>query len=109
MAMRRAVYLEVGGMEESKLRVGYSDVDFCLRVREKGYRVLFAPRAELFHLEAASRGLDASPGKLLRAREEREYMIRRWGALVDEDPFLNPNLCVVNERLALASPPRVTF
>jgi GT2 family glycosyltransferase len=104
MAMRRAVFLEVGGMEQSKLRVAYNDVDFCLRVREKGYRVVFAPRAELFHLEAASRGLDAAPEKLRRAREEREYMVRRWGALVDHDPFLNSNLCVVNERLALCPP-----
>ncbi len=105
MAMRRSVFLEVGGLEETELRVAYNDIDLCLRVREKGYRVVFAPGAELFHLEAASRGLDVSPEKQLRARQEREYMVRRWGPLVDRDPYLSPNLCVVNERLALASPP----
>ena len=105
MAMRRDVYLEAGGMEERELRVAYNDVDFCLRVREKGYRIVYAANAELFHLEAASRGLDTSTQKLRRSREERAYLVRRWGELVDQDPYLNPNLCVVNERLALSAPP----
>jgi GT2 family glycosyltransferase len=104
MAMRRRVFQEAGGLEETRLSVGYNDIDLCLRVRAKGYRVLFAPNAELFHLEAASRGLDLSPEKQRRAREEQSYMIGRWGDLVEHDPFLNRNLCVVNERLALAPP-----
>ena len=104
MAMRRSVFLEAGGLEE-RLQVAYNDIDLCLRVRERGYRVVFAPDAELFHFEAATRGLDIAPEKRARAQQEREHMIERWGALVDRDPYLNPNLCVVNERLAFASPP----
>ena len=106
MAMRRAVFLEAGGLEEAELRVGYNDIDLCLRVREKGYRVVLDPGVTLFHLEAATRGLDVTPDELRRARQERAYVVGRWGALVDRDPYLNPNLCVVNERLALSPPLR---
>jgi GT2 family glycosyltransferase len=55
MMIRREVWREVGGMDET-LRVAFNDVDLCLRLRRAGYRVVYTPLAELHHHESASRG-----------------------------------------------------
>ena len=57
--VKREVYLQVGGFDEN-LAVTFNDVDFCLRLREAGYRILWTPYAELIHHESASRGFDDS-------------------------------------------------
>ena len=58
MVLRRAVYEEVGGFDEINLPVSYNDVDFCLRLRARGYRIVWTPYAELDHLESVTRGQD---------------------------------------------------
>lgn len=40
--------MEVGGMNE-ELAVAYNDIDFCLRVKEVGYKNVYTPYAELYH------------------------------------------------------------
>jgi GT2 family glycosyltransferase len=57
LLVKAAVYDEAGGLDEG-FAVAFNDVDFCLRVRALGYRVLFTPYAELYHYESKSRGLD---------------------------------------------------
>jgi GT2 family glycosyltransferase len=86
---RRDLYLEVGGMEPS-LRVAYNDVDFCLKLRARGQRVIWTPLAELYHHEGKSRGKDRRG----RARFEREiaFVQQRWSDVIAADPFYNPNL-----------------
>ena len=51
LVVRKSVFDEVGGLDERNLPVAFNDVDFCLRVRAKGYRNVWTPHAELFHLE----------------------------------------------------------
>jgi GT2 family glycosyltransferase len=85
MMTRRSVFAEVGGFDE-QLRVGFNDVDYCLRIRARGYRVLFTPHAELRHHESASRG------RLNPVTDQRRF-IARWGdPELIEDPYLNPHL-----------------
>ncbi|MER0240311.1 glycosyltransferase [Fulvimarina sp. MAC8] len=91
LAVRRDVYFEVEGLDEENLKVAFNDVDFCLRVREAGYRILWTPFAELYHLESASRGSDLTPEKHKRFMGEARYMRERWGDVLDADPFYNPN------------------
>ena len=57
--VKRELYLQVGGFDEN-LAVTFNDVDFCLRLREAGYRIVWTPYAELIHHESASRGFDNS-------------------------------------------------
>ncbi len=106
LAVRRAVYFEVGGMNETDFVVAFSDVDFCLRIGDYGYRIVWTPFAELIHFESATRGYDDTPEK--RAVSEKEQRAYRtiWGAVLDRDPYYNPNLEQGWERLALAAPPR---
>ena len=90
LALRRAVFDEVGGLDEQGLAVAFNDVDLCVRIREAGYRVLWTPFAELYHLESASRGEDASPEKARRFAGEIATMKRRWGEVLLHDPFYSP-------------------
>ena len=53
---RRRDYLDVGGMDEVHFPVNFNDVDYCLKLRAMGKRIVFTPHARLLHLESASRG-----------------------------------------------------
>jgi len=90
MVVRYGVFKSVGGFDEVNLPVAFNDVDLCLRIRERGLRNVWTPFAELYHLESASCGSDISPDHIEQFREERHYMRRRWGKLLDHDPFYNP-------------------
>src|ERR1017187_7657602 len=92
MAVRKQVFVELGGFEAQHLKVTWSDVDFCLRARKHKYRVVWTPFAELQHLECATRGFDTTPERIGRFRKEQDYMRRTWGAQLHEEPFVNPNL-----------------
>lgn len=105
MVVRREVFERVGGLDES-LQVAFNDIDFCLRVRQAGYRNLWTPFAELYHHESASRGTEDSPGKRARFAGEVEAMLRRWGPLLQTDPAWNPNLSLSSLNADYAFPPR---
>lgn len=107
LLVRRQAFLEVGGFDEVALPVAFNDVDLCLKLVEKGYRNLWTPFAELFHLESASRGSDLTGEKAARFNQECLYMQQRWGHLLDNDPYCNPNLSLLAADAALAFPPRV--
>jgi GT2 family glycosyltransferase len=82
---RRAVYDEVGGFDE-RLALDFNDVDFCLRVRQAGYRIVYSPHARLFHRESASFGARQ------QRPEEIAAMRQRWGSTLEHDPYYNVNL-----------------
>lgn len=101
LLLRRAVFEEVGGLNEADLAVAYNDVDLCLKVREAGYRNLWTPYAELYHHESVSRGEDNTPEKRARWLGEMNYMKRTWGEGLSQDPAYNPNLTLVYEDFSL--------
>lgn len=108
MATRRGVFFEVGGLDEEHLSVVFNDIDYCLRIRERGYLVVWTPYSRLYHLEAATRGPDDAPGAAPRVAQEYAYMRRRWGHLLSADPYYNPNLALSRLDFSLAWPPRTT-
>ena len=84
LCMRRADYKEFGGMSED-YACHYQDVDLCLRLRERGQRILYVPNAQLYHYESVSRGDDYD---LL----DRAILRDRWGEwIAGGDPYYNPN------------------
>jgi len=103
--VRREVFERVGGLDET-LVVAFNDVDFCLRVREAGYRNLWTPFAELYHHESASRGYENTPEKIQRFKREEAFMKNRWKALLCCDPYYNVNFSLVAAPFTLAYPPR---
>jgi O-antigen biosynthesis protein len=83
--IRPSVYWRVGGNDE-RLRVGYNDVDLCMRIRQAGYQVVYNPYVELYHHESASRSRhheNALDGPLFGSR---------WHPRDSVDPYYNPIL-----------------
>ncbi|MDP3536319.1 MAG: glycosyltransferase family 2 protein, partial [Halomonas sp.] len=101
LLLRKAVFDEVNGLNETDLAVAYNDVDLCMKVREAGYRNLWTPYAALYHHESVSRGADDTPDKRARWLSEYAYMRKTWGELLDSDPAYNPNLTLVHEDFSL--------
>ena len=89
---RKSIYEEVDFMEE-KLAVAFNDVDFCLKIREKGYRIVYTPWVELIHYESKTRGYEDTPKKKERFEKETEIFVNKWKRLLEEDkdPYLNIN------------------
>ena len=107
LVIRKSIYLQTGGLNETQLPVAFNDVDFCLRVREAGFRNVWTPYAELFHHESATRGYEDNPEKQARFKNEVTFMKQRWGDFLLNDPAYNPNLTLCNEDFGLAWPPRI--
>ena len=89
--VRRKVFDEVGGLDE-QIAVAFNDIDFCLRLRAAGYRIIWTPFAELTHHESASRGYECDQEKIERFQREADFMRARWGKTLEQDPFHKPNL-----------------
>jgi GT2 family glycosyltransferase len=91
LATRREVFLEHGGFDEVRLAVSYSDIDYALKLRASGMKVLWTPEITLYHSESKTRGLDhLDPEKAARDAAERAVMEARWGAAMATDPSVNP-------------------
>ena len=84
MLSSKTAFTEVGGFNDRDLKVAWNDVDYCLRLRQSGYRAVVNPYAILHHLEAQSRGDDKNPAEI-------RYMMERWNSYIDCDPFYSPN------------------
>jgi GT2 family glycosyltransferase len=91
LATRRELFQRLGGFDEIHLKVAFNDVDYCLRVLNAGYRVVYNPFAVLYHFESKSRGFDLSEAKLARQRAEAALFRSRWSPIVDSDPYYNPH------------------
>jgi GT2 family glycosyltransferase len=105
--MHKSAYQEVGGLDETNLAVAFNDIDLCLRLRERGYLIVWTPYAELYHHESASRISDFAPDQLARFQRERRFMERRWDEVLADDPYYNPNHSLELPGFRLAFPPRV--
>jgi GT2 family glycosyltransferase len=85
MMVPRRIFDEVGGFDEH-LRVVLNDVDLCLKIRERGYLVVYTPHALLYHYEGSSRGR-------LHPPPDEKVFEKRWSEFLDRgDPYYNPNL-----------------
>ena len=102
----RDLWEQLEGLDEKRFKVAFNDVDFCLRVREGGQRVLWTPYAELVHYESKSRGLDVTPEKMERLRNETIGMRDKWGKALSRDPAYSPNLSLDTERFEYSDRPR---
>jgi O-antigen biosynthesis protein len=107
LVTRRGDYKEVGGMDDVRFPVNFNDVDYCLKLRARGKRVIFTPHARLLHVESASRGFDRRAGGKERFERELQNLRAKWGTVLAADPYYNPVLSLDPIPFsALAWPPR---
>lgn len=109
LAVRKELYLRVGGLNEIDLTVAFNDVDFCLRLQALGFRNVYTPHSVVIHHESVSRGYENTPAKVDRFEREVAYMQCHWGHLIWNDHCYSPNLSFDNLLCHLAYPPRLPF
>ncbi|EGO8177434.1 glycosyltransferase family 2 protein [Enterococcus faecalis] len=91
LLMKKADFDAVGGFEEA-FTVAFNDVDLCLKVQALGRDNVWLHEAELYHFESQTRGYDDKGKKKKRFEQEKVMMEEKWGLLIENDPFYNPNL-----------------
>lgn len=101
MVVKKKIFQEVGGFDAFNLRVAYNDVDLCLKVREKGYRNLFTPHAQLIHHESKSRGKKRNKEQQKQLQVEADFLREKWGEALNSDPAYNKNLTLLREDFSL--------
>jgi GT2 family glycosyltransferase/2-polyprenyl-3-methyl-5-hydroxy-6-metoxy-1,4-benzoquinol methylase len=101
MMVRKKVFEEVKEFDE-RLSHDFNDVDLCLKIREKGYLIVFTPYAELYHYEMKSRGSEARHKRYARALKDAEFIRNKWKHIYEEgDPYYNPNLRLDREDFSI--------
>lgn len=101
MMVKKSAFDQVGGLTE-ELAVAFNDIDFCMKLREAGYLIVYNPYAELYHYESKSRGLEDTPEKVARFNKEIATFEKRWPDIMrNGDPYYNPNLTLKSQDFSL--------
>lgn len=108
LLVRREAWHAAGGMDETAFAVAFNDVDFCLKLRARGYRNVYTPDAWLVHHESASLGRPEDGPRGAQFATEKAALAARWGDIQAADPAYNPNLRIDGGAFDLAEPPRVS-
>jgi len=93
LMIKKSLFKEVSGFDEKNLSISYNDIDLCLKIRKKGYLIVYTPFAELYHHESVSRGYATN----LQTKREREFIKTKWKKIIENDPYYNPNLTLDKE------------
>ena len=107
VVMRKACFMEVGGFDES-YAIDLNDIDLCLRLRQRGYLIVWTPFAEFYHYESVSKMADIAEQYGLWSEENSKF-IKKWLPVFPLDPYYNPNLSFKPPYYKLSFPPRVTL
>ena len=81
MLIRRQVFAQVGGFDEG-YKNGFEDVDLCLKIGEKNWKIVYQPNSTVIHLESRT------PGRKTHEDENTNRFRERWGHawwITDED------------------------
>ncbi|MEG2289471.1 MAG: glycosyltransferase family 2 protein [Clostridium sp.] len=76
MMIKREVFEEIGYLPEEYFMY-YEDVDYCLKLRQAGYRLWFNPKAVIYHKVSASTGGEASPFALKLNTRNRIVLMKK--------------------------------
>jgi O-antigen biosynthesis protein len=107
LMIKKDKFLEIGSLDEINLKIAFNDVDFCLRLLERGYINIFTPKCQATHAESISRGYEDTPEKRARFQKEVEYCLNRHKKILNAgDPWYNPNFSLNNEKVRFTLKPQ---
>ena len=99
---KTALYRAFGGLDEEKFAVAYNDVDYCLKLWQKGLLNVYTPRAEAYHYESKSRGLDTLSENTKRYEREKANFYAKYQQYIDNyDHYYNPHFNNLFENFGL--------
>ena len=87
--VRRDLFAELGGFDESFVPAYYEDVDLAFRIRARGLKVLYEPQSVVVHHEGMSHGTDLQQGVKAHQVVNQARMVERWGADLTRNNFAN--------------------
>ncbi len=100
---KREIYEQVGYMDED-FKVAFNDVDFCLKIRQKGYLIVYNPYIELIHYESMTRGYEFTVEKDRRFEMEKEKFINKWSDITKlKDPYFNINFSRESDKFSIST------
>lgn len=99
---KRSLYEAAGGLDEEHFAVAYNDVDYCVKLWEQGLLNVYTPRAEAYHYESKSRGLDTLSENAKRYEREKANFYAKYKRYIDNyDPYYNPHFNNLFENFGL--------
>ena len=99
---KASLYRAFGGLDEEKFAVAYNDVDYCLKLWQRGLLNVYTPRAEAYHYESKSRGLDTLSENAKRYEREKANFYAKYQQYIDNyDPYYNPHFNNLFENFGL--------
>ena len=105
LVVRKTLYLEVGGLDET-LTVAFNDVDFCLKVRDVGLPQCLDALCRALPPRSLSRGYEVTRERRRRFATEIAFMKEKWGDALFSDPFYSPHLTLDREDFSIRKPKR---
>ena len=100
LAVKKDVWIELGGLDAINFPVNYNDVDFCLRANELGLNNIYLPQIEAIHYESKTRGKPIGKS-FKRWKKEYKFFKKKWNHIIIEDPNYNPSLTRIKEDWSL--------
>ncbi|MBF0559900.1 MAG: glycosyltransferase [Nitrospirae bacterium] len=107
LMMKKSVFEEIGGFDD-RFSHSYSDIDLCLRLRDRGYLVVYTPFAELYKYEPLNRGHDSTYEKNICFCKNAKLFLDKWHEVIKKgDPYYNPNLTLFKGDFSIKSIPEM--
>lgn len=78
LAISRAAYEAVGGLDEGFSPAYWEDADWCYRVRQAGYKIVYEPAARLIHNETSALADQSHQGNYLPQRNRLRFVLKHW-------------------------------
>ena len=85
LMVRGELWNEVGGFDERYLPMYYEDADLCFEAHERGWRVLYEPRAVVMHVEGGTAGTDLEEGHKRHQEANRPKFVEKWRARLESE------------------------
>lgn len=90
MATRRTTFASLGGFDEARFPIWFSDLDYCLKARASELLVIYDPAWQAFHEESATLSVVLRNADRDGAYNDALNQMRmHWGPLMENDPFYN--------------------
>ncbi len=102
LMVKKELYNAIGGLDAEQFAIAFNDVDFCLRLREKGFLNVFTPFAEGIHYESLTRGYEQGSAQEVRFEKEKATFQEKYKTIFEKgDPYYNPHLTLEFENYAI--------
>jgi glycosyltransferase involved in cell wall biosynthesis len=89
LAIRKEVFLDIGGFDSINTPAGHSDLDLSFKLRESGYRCIYTPYSTLYHVGNHSWHIEKDKADI--------FVMSKWGKYISNDPYYTKSMRAIME------------